>query len=187
MAVPRELFVPSEKSSLAYIDEDIALDRERYLMEPVSLARLLDVAEIKATDVVLEIGSATGYASALLSKLCLTVIGVESDVELMNKARLLLDKLGCDNVIFYESPLASGYPQKAPYDVIFINGGVELLSEEIQGQLREGGRLVYVDYSSGIGRAVLERKVEGRLIKLSQFDALVPVLKAFEKPQSFCL
>ena len=187
LSVPRELFVSPEKAPRSYSDEDVAIDDGRYLMEPAALGRLLDYGQIKPTDVVLEIGSATGYASALLAKLCLTVIGIETNLYLIQKAKGLLEKLNVDNVVFFEGPLEDGYPDKAPYDVVFINGGVEHVPDGLRAQVREGGCLFYVDYSTGVGRAVLEKRIDGKSVKKEQFDVAVPVLRAFEKPSQFRL
>ena len=84
--IPRELFVPKASRGIAYVDEDIPVAKGRYLIEPMVIARLLQEARVKPTDIVLDVGAGTGYASALLSRLAATVVALESDAELAARA-----------------------------------------------------------------------------------------------------
>jgi protein-L-isoaspartate(D-aspartate) O-methyltransferase len=123
LSIPRELFVAEARRPLAYIDEDIeiapAVDGRsaRYLMEPSPLARLLQLAGIRSTDRVLDVGAGTGYASAVLSNIASAVVGLESDASLAAAARSTLADLGVANVTIVEGPLEAGHAASAPYDV----------------------------------------------------------------------
>ena len=101
--VPREIFVPPSLKGVAYVDEDIQIAPGRFLMEPQVLARLIQAAEIEPTDAVLEIGSATGYASAILSHLAESVVAVESDPQLAEIANKALAALEITNVAVVET------------------------------------------------------------------------------------
>lgn len=186
LAVPRERFVPRPLGGIAYIDEDIPLGGGRYLMEPMVLARLLQVARIDPGDAVLEIGCGTGYATALLSRLAKTVVAVESDAPFASEAEARLKELGCRNVTLVTGPLVDGYPPRAPYQVILINGAIAVLPGRIAGQLPEGGRLVTVmKPEDGIGRAVLMTQANGLLSRRPVFDAATPLLPGFSTEPSF--
>ena len=120
--VPRELFVPDPFRSIAYLDHDLKIADGRFLMEPMVLARLLQLAEIQPTDIVLDIGCTTGYAAAILARLAATVVALESDSLLAKRATATLARLEADNVVVVEGALNEGYAEQAPYDVIVVGG-----------------------------------------------------------------
>ena len=149
LSVPREAFVPEQRKPFAYIDDDIEISGSdpsvrRYVMEPSPFARLVQLADVKPSDLVLDIGSGTGYSSAVLSKLGSAVIALESDEELAARATDPLVENGFDNVAVVTGPLEAGYVAEGPYDVIFIGGSVDSVPEALFGQLKDGGRLVVV-------------------------------------------
>ncbi len=186
MTVPREQFVGPAQRGVAYVDEDVALGGGRYVMEPMVLARLLQAADIQATDLVLEIGCGTGYASALLSRMASTVVALESQGDLAARATSLLSGLACDNVVVVEGALAVGYAKQAPYDVIVINGAVSEIPTGLIGQLAEGGRLVAVVTQDGVqGRAVLVERIGGHASSVDLFDAGTHPLPGFAREPAF--
>ncbi|WEX78833.1 protein-L-isoaspartate O-methyltransferase [Sinorhizobium numidicum] len=188
LSVPREEFVPAKMKELAYIDADIQLvggPEPRYLMEPSPLAKLLQLAEISKSDVVLEIGCGTGYASALLSLIAGSVVALESDETLAATATATLARLGYDNIAVVIGDLAQGYPAEAPYDVIFINGAVEMIPAALFEQLRDGGRLVAVEGFGNASRAKLHVRENGRTSKRSDFNTAVKPLPGFRRERSF--
>jgi protein-L-isoaspartate(D-aspartate) O-methyltransferase len=189
LRVPRERFVPKAVRALAYIDEDLRLAPERFLMEPMVLARLIQAAGVKSTDVVLDVGCATGYATALLADLAATVVGLESDAALAGEAVKVLQDLDVDNALIVEGDLRQGYPRQAPYDVILINGAVAEVPETIADQLADGGRLVTVvgnlRQTGRVGRATLLTRVARTISSRSLFDAAIPLLPSFAKEPSF--
>jgi protein-L-isoaspartate(D-aspartate) O-methyltransferase len=168
-ALPRELFVPSTHVGVAYADENIQLIPGRYLMQPLVLARLLQAAEIKADDRVLELAPATGYSTLVLAALTSSIFCVEPDALLHEEAeKNIANKAPGKAIVFAGAPI-EGCVAHAPFDVIFINGSVEFLPDFLFDQLDEGGRLAAVVRSYGparaahIGQARLYRKTKGEV------------------------
>ena len=184
--LPREAFVPADLRGVAYVDEDIALAPERYLMEPMVLARLLQAAAVDPGDMVLEIGCGTGYAAALLARMAATVVALESDAALVQAANDTLSRLEIDNVVVVTGDLAEGYPKQAPYNVILISGAVTAVPDRICDQLADGGRLITVLRDGpGLGRAVLMHKSAGHVSRRYLFDAATPYLPGFVHDAGF--
>jgi protein-L-isoaspartate(D-aspartate) O-methyltransferase len=191
LTVPRERFVPPSLRGIAYVDDDIPLGNGRVLIEPMVLARLLQLAEIRKTDKVLEIGCATGYATALLAQLAASVIALDSDGRLLTAARGNLATLGIANATLQEAALDLGWRSGGPYDVILINGAVGTIPAAVSDQLAEGGRLVTVAESAAspgearCGQALLMTRAEGKLSSRSMFDATVQPLPGFARRAAF--
>ncbi len=186
LELPRESFLPKPLRGIAYVDEDIHIGDGRYLMEPMVQARLVQAAQIMPEDVVLEIGTATGYGAALLARLASTVVALECDPALAKSATATLSSLGIDNVAVVEGKLADGYPQQAPYNVIVLAGGVEYIPPGISGQLAEGGRLVAVEMPpGGPGKAILATRIAGTVSTRVIFDASCPILPGFRREPGF--
>lgn len=186
-ALPRELFVPEALRPRSYIDDDVELAPGRYLMEPMVTARLIQAAEVKSTDMALVVGAASGYAAALLARLANTVVALESDPALAQRASAAFSELGIDNAAVVEGPLAAGCGKHAPYDVIYLDGAVEDLPQGLVDQLGEDGRMVGVMIERGIGRAMLWLKSGGAVSRRVLFDANVTPLPGFEAPARFVL
>ena len=184
--LPRERFVPKQLRGIAYVDDDIHIGSNRYLMEPMVLARLLQVANIGGRDIVLAIGIGAGYDAAVLSRLAATVVALEGDSALASGASRLLAELGMDNVAVVEGPLAAGYPRQAPFDVIVLGGAVEEIPAALYDQLAEGGRLVAVVAPPGEpGRAVLAVRTQGAISVRPVFDAATHRLPGFAREPGF--
>ncbi|MEX0924208.1 MAG: protein-L-isoaspartate O-methyltransferase [Rhodovibrionaceae bacterium] len=184
--VPRETYVPENRRGVCYIDEDLAIGGGRYLMEPMVLARLLQEARIGKEDVVLDVGCATGYSCAVLSKLAATVVGVECDAALAEQANRVLSEEGIDNAVVIQGPLGDGYPKQAPYNVIILEGAVAEVPPAIRDQLADGGRLVAViRHDEAMGRAILMQRSGDVVSSRILFDAATPSLPGFEREESF--
>jgi protein-L-isoaspartate(D-aspartate) O-methyltransferase len=183
--LPRELFVPENLHARAYIDDDLPLGNGRYLTEPMVVARLLQAADVRATDNSLVVAGGTGYAAALLAKLASSVVAVEAETALGDRGIAALAHLGIANVVWQSGNPAEGAVKQAPYDVILIDGGAEAVPQALLNQLAEGGRLVTVLRDARLGRAVLMQKERGTIGQRVLFDANVPLLTAFAKPQAF--
>ena len=185
-SAPRELFVPEDLKSLAYIDEDLQIAEGRYLMEPMVLARLLQAAEVGPEDMVLDVGSGPCYSTAILAKLAATVVALESDRELATRGNEVLSELGIDNAVVVEGDLMEGYAKQAPYDVILLGGAISEVPEVFEEHLAEGGRLITVlRNAKGLGRAVLMRKTGGRLAQRTLFECGTPNLPGFQREPGF--
>ena len=185
--VPRELFVPKPLAGVAYVDEDIMIAPGRYLMEPLVLARLLQAAEVSDQDVALDIACGTGYSSAVLGRLAGTVVGLEPDLNLAERASRILSETGGDNIIIVPGSVDEGYSRQGPYDVILLNGGVPFVPPPLMAQLAEGGRIVAVvrGVNEALGRATLWFKVHGEISHRVLFDASVPLLPGIEIETAF--
>ena len=188
-ALPRERFVPRKLRTLAYMDEGIEVSpaiegaSARFLLAPMVLARLVQLASVEPRDAVLDVGCATGYSTAVLARLGRAVIGLEPEPELAEAARSTLRDLGIANAGIVEGALARGHPEAGPYDVILLNGSVSEPPEALILQLREGGRLAAV-LSSGAGtgtqgKAYLFVKAGGEPSGVPHFDAGARPLPGF--------
>lgn len=184
--VPREAFTGPEYAGIAYVDEDIPLGNGRCLMEPLILARLLQMAEIGPDDVILDIGCGSGYTAAVCAQIGATVVALESDGALAAEATRLMAELEADTVVVVEGPLKEGYEAQAPYDVIVFSGAIPEVPDAILKQLSEGGRLVAVlQDEEGPGRAVLVRNRFGTRLRRQVFDASCPPLPGFDRQKGF--
>jgi protein-L-isoaspartate(D-aspartate) O-methyltransferase len=184
-SLPRERFVPPSFRGRAYVDEDVPVGGGRYLMEPMVLARLLQIAAIEPGDIVLDVGCATGYAAAVMARLANTVVAVESDKALIAQATQTLAELGIDNVAILEGRLTEGCPKQAPYNVILVDGAVEFVPPAILDQLAEGGRLVTVLGQGAPRRATLMERIGGTVSSRPLFEASVAPLPGFSRDPGF--
>ena len=186
LAVPRERFVPPALASAAYVDDDLPLGGGRFLMQPMVLARLIQLAQIGADDAVLEIGAGTGYGTAIVARLARRVVAVECDAKLAASAGARLAELGLGNAAVVEGPLVQGCAGQAPYQAVLFEGRVAQIPDAIAAQLAKGGRIVAVlGDAGGMGRAVLMTRSSGVLSRRPVFDAAVPALPGLERAPSF--
>jgi protein-L-isoaspartate(D-aspartate) O-methyltransferase len=186
--VPRERFVPKALRGVAYADEDLPLPDGRYLIEPLALARLIQAARIRPSDVVLVLGCSTGYVGAVVARLAGTVILVAPDEASGKQLESLLEELGADNMVVVINPSpATGHPDQAPFDVILLAGSVEQVPPALLEQIGEGGRLVAVIDDGRIGKGMVFTRLHGVVGRRVLFDAQIPGLPGFEKAVRFAL
>jgi protein-L-isoaspartate(D-aspartate) O-methyltransferase len=189
LEVPREAFVPQNQRALAYLDLDLDVSEgaavKRFLIKPAVLARMLQAAEIKATDTVLVVGCATGYAAAVVAKIAGQVTATESDASLAAKAGAALAALGLGTVTVRVAAAADGEQAAAPYDVIVLDGATEIIPEGLFRQLKQGGRLVGVFATTLPPRATIVTHSHDDFGHRALFDAVAPVLPGLERVPAF--
>ena len=190
-SVPRESFVPASLQAMAYMEDEIQVTPARQgmparcLVSPMPLARLVQLAEVETDNLVLDVGCATGYSTALLARLAESVVGLESEETLAEQASQTLMELGIDNAAVVSGPLPEGYASEGPFDVILLNGCVPEVPDSLLKQLKEGGRLVTIIAGHEFGQATLYRNIGGQVSKRAVFDAGGPALPGFEREEEF--
>jgi len=192
LSVPREAFFSEDTQALAYLDRDSAIDgsqenNARYRMSPGNLAKLIQLCDTQSDDVVLLIGAGSGYTAGVFSHLASSVVAIEEETSLVQPAADVITELGYDNVVMLEGNHKDGWEREAPYDVIFVDGSVEIIPDAWQAQLAQGGRLVVVVGSGNSARAVIYTKREGHVGHVAEFNCSVPALPGFEKTTGFAL
>lgn len=186
--IPRERFVPEGQKQVAYADMDQKLsEKGRFLMAPASFGRLVQLAEISSSDVVLVVGCGSGYSVAVLSSLASAVVGVEQNKALVDEASAVLADLDIGNGVILEGNLEKGIPSEAPYDVIIIEGAVDEVPPALLNQLRDGGRLIAVINGGVTGIASVFVKSGNNISSRQEFNAKLPVLTSLTKKPEFAL
>jgi protein-L-isoaspartate(D-aspartate) O-methyltransferase len=186
--LPRERFVPEERRSVAYMDQDVRIAdgaRPRYLLHARVLAKLAQLAEIRDSDLVLDVGCGTGYSTAVLARLARSVIGLEEEPALARAASETLNSLGIANATVVTGALREGFANQAPYDVIFLNGSAPEAPAGLLAQLAEGGRLVAVIGSGPAAQASIFVRTNGAIGAREAFDASAHPLPGFELAETF--
>ena len=187
LSVPREAFVPRNLREAAYVGENIDLGGGRVMLEPRTLAKMLDALEIHGDELVLDIGSALGYSAAVMARMAEAVVAVEENAEMATEAQGLLAENGADNVILHEGPLTGGAPEHGPYDVIALQGAVEHLPDGLTDQLKDGGRIGCLFMEGALGVMRVGYKIDGKINWRFSFNAGAPVIPGFERHAAFTL
>lgn len=185
METPRERFVSGARQSQAYSDNNIEISGSRYLMRPRAFSKLMQAARVEDTDVALVVGCASGYAAAVLGKLAESVIALESDEELAAQATTTLGELEVDNVAVVSGALAEGLAAEGPYDVIFVDGALQQRSAQLESQLADKGRLVFIEQNGPVGQARVVTRDNDNYVAVELFDASVAPLPGFDREDEF--
>ena len=185
--VPREKFVPDALQEISYVDEDIQLSRNRFMMKPMILARLFQSLNLKGNENILHVGSNSGYGSAILSRMCSSVISLESDKKLFETSIHTFSNMGFDNVVPLHGSMENGVEKEAPFDIIFIEGSIETEPKSLFGQLNENGKLIAIIRPANIkiGKAKLFFKISNEIGLDNLFDAQVSKLSIFKSKTKF--
>ncbi|MCX7184870.1 MAG: protein-L-isoaspartate O-methyltransferase [Nitrosospira sp.] len=186
----REEFVPAVYRSLAFVDMEIPLGHGEVMLAPKMEARILQELQIKKTDRILEVGSGSGYLTALLAKQGEHVYSVEIVPELKAMAEKNLQTHGISNVTLEQGDAAHGWPGHGPYDVIVLTGSTPVLPEAFQNSLKTGGRMFAVVGDAPVMEAVLvtcvaQEKEAGVYNTVSLFETCIPLLKNAQQPERF--
>lgn len=186
LTVEREGFVPNGLKEAAYLGENLEIGGGRVMLEPRTLAKMLDALDIKEDELVLDLGAGLGYSSAVIARMAQAVIAVEQDEDMAGEATALLVDVA-DNVVVESGALPEGAAQHGPYDVIIVQGGIEMLPDAIVEQLKDGGRVAAVFMDGPLGAVRIGYKLNGRMNWREVFNASAPVIEGFEQTRSFAL
>ena len=140
--VPRHLFLPPEKADQAYEDHPVSIGRGQTISQPYMVALMTEALELRGDEKVLEIGTGSGYQTAILAELAREVYSVERIPELADEARTRLEDLGYTNVHIRVGNGTLGWPEEAPFDAILVTAGAPKVPKSLKAQLADGGRLV---------------------------------------------
>lgn len=187
LSVPRENFVPSAARGTAYSDGPVAMGEGRSILEPRSLAKMLDALDLQSDEMVLIVGAGLGYSAAVTARMTEAVVALEEDTALAQEAEAQLAASETDNVAFVTGPLVDGAAKFGPFDVILIDGGIEELPTAIMEQLKDGGRVAAIFVDGPMGNCRIGLKTGGQLSWRDTFDATADVLPGFRKAPAFQL
>ena len=181
--IPREAFVPAERRHLAYIDDLHRLPNNRFIPAPALFARLVQLANVTEGDRVLELGSATGYGTAVLAALGREVVGLEADADLARDAAANLQSNGVDNARVIHGEVSDISDER--FDAIVVEGALDSEPTDLLQLLNRGGRLVAIIQRGRMGVAHRFVATAGGFKKDSHFDAIFPLLHQAARPVEF--
>lgn len=182
----REDYVPDQYRSLAFADMEIPLGHDEKMLQPKLEARMLQELAIKSTDRILEVGTGSGYMTALLASFGNHVYSVDIIPEFTRAAAARLAAHGVGNVTLETGDAARGWDKHAPYDVIVLTGSVPVLPEAFQKSLALGGRLIAVVGEPPVMEAQLVTYVSaGAYNSVGLFETCVAPLKNALQPERF--
>ncbi|MFD2235904.1 protein-L-isoaspartate O-methyltransferase family protein [Aureimonas populi] len=185
LTVPRERFVPEARRELAYIGADVPLGRSRFLMEASPLAKLLQLAQVRSGERALDVGAGLGYATAVLAEVGASVVALEEDEELAQRAQEALSASAAGAWELARGPLNAGWSAGAPYDVILVEGSVDRVPQVLFDQLADRGRLVAVIGHGNAGMAKLFVKDGDLVSDRFGFNCSLKPLPGFVEKPSF--
>jgi protein-L-isoaspartate(D-aspartate) O-methyltransferase len=175
-AVPRHLFVPEEMQPLAYADRALAIGHGQTISQPYMVAAMAEAAALDGDERVLEVGTGSGYQTAVLARLAREVITIERLEPLALAARDRLERLGCLVRVVVGDGTA-GYAAGAPYDAIVVSAGAPRVPEALTAQLADGGRLVLPVGSRLHQRLTVTERSGNRLVETVHGDCVfVPLI-----------
>jgi protein-L-isoaspartate(D-aspartate) O-methyltransferase len=187
LAIPREAYVPAAQREAAYMGENLPIGPGRVMLEPRTLAKMLDTLDIQPTDVVLDVGCGLGYSTAVIARFADAVVGVEEDEALAAAAQGVLAAQGVDNAAVIHGALAGGAAKHGPYDAITVQGGVEVVPSGLISQLKDGGRIACVFMEGALGVVRIGHKRDGNMTWRFAFNAGAPILPGFAAGRVFAL
>jgi len=183
---PREEFVPPTYRQLAFVDSHIPLGRDQVMMTPIQEGRMLQTLQIKPTDKILEIGTGSGYLTALLAHLGTHVYSVDIHQEFVGAAQNKLTKAGIANITLDIGDASNGWDAHGPYDVIAVTGSLPLLPEAMKHSLTLGGRLCAIIGDAPVMECTLvTRRGNGEWHSEAVFETELPSLLNAAQPQRF--
>ena len=184
----REDFVPEEYRSLAFSDMEIPLGHGEVMLSPKFEATILQEAGVKAGDRVLEVGTGSGFMTALLARMANRGLVRSVDIvpEFVARAEAILKRHGINNVVLEVGDAAQGWPQGGPYDIVVLTGSVPVLPAAFLASLKVGGRLFAVVGEAPVMEArLITRVAEDAYRTANLFETVIPPLKNAMQPQRF--
>ena len=184
--IQREHFVPESRREAAYLGENVPVGPGRVILEPRSLGKFLESLDIQPGDRVLDLATGLGYGAAVMARMGAVVTALEEEPARAAEAQARLAAEGTE-VRVLAGPLVEGAPAAAPFDVILIEGAVEVIPEAILAQLAENGRIGAIFAEGALGIARIGRKEGGQVHWRYAFNAGAPVLPGFGRATAFVL
>jgi protein-L-isoaspartate(D-aspartate) O-methyltransferase len=162
--VPRHEFVSEQFRSSAYEDHPLPIGEEQTISQPFIVALMLQELSLRSDSTVLEIGTGSGYQTALLGEVAGRVFSVERHESLAVEARVILERMGCRNIEIVVGDGSRGLPEHAPYDAIVVAAAAKLVPQALIEQLAEGGRMVIPIGPTELQELQLVRKINGEAV-----------------------
>ena len=187
LSIPRDQFVPLELKNFAYLEKNIELGNDRFLLKPSLIAKIISLADFNSSDTVLIIGSSTGYSSAILSNIAETVISIEEDDQLVNFSETIVLDKKIDNVVFLKKDLNEGCPEHGPFNKILIEGAVEDIPNYLFDPLDEHGKMIAIIANGDLSEVREYSKVGEHISSKFLFTCEAPELQALTQTDSFNL
>lgn len=182
--VPRHEFTPEPYRSQAYEDHPLPIAEGQTISQPYIVASMLEALQLTASDKVLEVGTGSGYVTALLAVLTARVISVERHATLAQQASQVLSRLGYGNVQIVVGDGTRGFPAEAPYDAIIVSAAAAELPPSLLAQLRQGGRMIVPVGPPEAQQLQLVRMQSGRAeISLREPCRFVPLISGQEQEE----
>lgn len=179
--VPRHRFVNDDFSDMAYANQPLPIGYGQTISQPYIVALMTDLLNLKDSDVVLEIGTGSGYQAAILAQLASQVYSIELVDELADSARAHLRMIACDNVEICTGNGYFGWPEHAPYDAIIVTAAGSHIPPALPGQLKPGGRLVIPVFGPSYPQQLLlvKKHADGSLEKMNVLPVrFVPLIES---------
>lgn len=186
LKVPREKFFPRQLSLIAYMDQDLPLQNNRFILRPSTLSGLFSTLDPLPTDSILYVGSGVGYGPAILGKMGSKVIALDAEEQLTQEAEKIIGDLEIPSVKVVLGKLCEGWKSDMLYDKILIEGCIDFIPQSLISLLKEGGTIITIMQPENTTmKCVKFIKKEGVMSKLCLFDVFAPRLKSFKKDIPF--
>ncbi len=184
--IPRDIFVPMEYEDLAYSDTELPIGHHQVMLSPMLEAQILQYLELSKNDTVLEVGTGSGYLTALMAKLSRQVYSVDKYSEFSHNAARKLARLNIHNVVFETGNGAQGWLLHEPYNAIVMTGSLAFLPQPLLEQLAVGGRLFAVVGAAPCQTATLVKRVsQDKWQQQKLFETVLPPLEDANTPNKF--
>lgn len=185
--IPRERFVLPQHQPLAYSDQSLPLANGGSMLEPKVMARLIQALKLNLADTVVEIGTGSGYATAVLARLANQVLTIDIDAAQQQTAKTVLSELGYINIQYKVGDGLSEELIQTPFSAIYVGGGISQLPTFLLDQLPEHGRMVAIIGDPPLMKAVLFERQNNQIQEMVLFETLAPTLHslAINQPSQF--